>query len=206
MKTNEVLAILKRKSPKRPMLPPQGCYVYGIRVNKVLRYIGKGTGFRAWSHFNLISTMLKAVIDGDDVPEHLHFHRMLIRDVSRKSDKRSKITVQIFVEDMSEQSAYDLEAKLIGTQTLAVENASHQHGLWNNGGRQTEVGRRVGEAEDAHLLGFHKNKLPGKRQRVSKQKRSDSKLYHGRGFGSEAHVKPTELNKGSGPNGKPPIH
>lgn len=179
---SDALTRLRSAIPKRPEVPPLEHYTYGITVNKRLRYIGKGSGFRAWNHGTLLVKLLKATIRGETPPKYLYFHKMVIRQLQRS---KFSMKVVIFEDGLSEDEAYRAEERLIASHELSIETGN-QYGLWNNGGRGSNIGYRIGSAEDAYASGGARRKS-GKRGRPVKAKRKELQEYFGYGCGNGSH-------------------
>ena len=97
------------------------CYVYEIRVDGVVRYIGKGRNGRIYSH--LIDA--KRTASRSDVRTlniSPHFRKMLVMAFRRGSS----ITEKIVAANLTDSEAYTIERKIIGTYH------KHRAGqLWN---------------------------------------------------------------------------
>lgn len=164
--------------PVQPEDPPFGHYVYSITIDGKVRYVGKGSGFRAWSHFPAVMTLLRKTLAGEDTQDALFFHKMLVRYLARCKGKLS-VRVNILFQGLTEAQSYRKEEALIRSLPIYQVNISHEsEGLWNIGGRGLEVNSRVSLAAEAHKAGESPKRYVG-RNRPGKKDRQDSKFMFG---------------------------
>jgi hypothetical protein len=96
-------------------------YVYEIRVDGVLRYIGKGRNRRVYSHMiEAKRTDKRCGVNTDHLSPY--FHRKLVEAIRSGSD----VTEKIIISDLTDEEAYRIEEQMIGEW--------HKHNpdqLWN---------------------------------------------------------------------------
>lgn len=189
-----LLEAIGQHLPRQPARLPVGHYVYGIYVSDHLRYIGKGSGSRAWDHFSLILLAMEAALQGCAYPDALMFHRLSVREIAGHSGQDAALfRVHIFDEDMAEAAAFALEERLIRSYPLYIESTGDSSGLWNCGGRGLSIAARTKTAEAAYLDGDYIPFDNGKRKRPTRRYRKDMEYLHGNGFGAHRRViAPTE--------------
>ena len=101
--------------------PLQIAYVYQIRVDGVLRYIGKGRNGRVYSH--LIDAKRTATRPGVKIRNVWPFFRQqLVRAVRRGA----KIQEKIVAANLTDSQAYQIEGQMIGKF-----HKQHSGQLWN---------------------------------------------------------------------------
>ena len=184
-KHTHLLDGLSKRFSKKPEDLPQDHYVYAIYVDRKLRYIGKGTGNRAWAHYAMISKMLISFICGEDEPSNvLYFHRRTLKRLLQSDD--ACVVVKILRDGLTEQAAFDLEVKTISQLPLAVERSDGE-GLWNVGGHGLSVGSRIGRAEEKHKLGISGERKSKGRKRPTRRERQEKKSFFGSEFGTNAY-------------------
>lgn len=154
--------------PHTPASKPVGKYVYVIHVDGIARYVGAGSGSRAWSHFNLAK-------QGSQTP----FHRYL----SRLSGSES-VAVKIVKDRMSENDAHVLERALIDRfGRKAFGNGS----LFNLGDGSRYNGQRMHTARAFYLRGEPSPfSGKGKRRRPVKSVRIAQEIAFRAKFGANA--------------------
>src|SRR5215831_12862425 len=103
----------------RSKVKPRRCYVYAIKIDGVVRYIGKGTNGRVHEHFALLRAMAR---DTADIKRCTNFHKRLHK--AWKSG--AEITYKVLIDDLSSNQAYRRERSRIG-----FYNARWPHQLWN---------------------------------------------------------------------------
>ncbi len=181
---NDLLAQMRSCLPRMPSEFPQGFYVYELRVNGIRRYIGKGSGDRAWSHVSMVMSVFEAALQGRVVPEALYLHTMIVRQAGRK--KGLRVTVGIIQDGLTSAQAYVAEEALIRAENLSVTAPSNEDcGLWNVGGHGLNVHHRVGKAEHVYKTGTQPKDAEVKRVRPGKAKRQDMKMFYGSGYGAD---------------------
>jgi hypothetical protein len=96
---------------------PSGCYVYEVIVEGVVRYIGKGTGRRAWRHTEIAArnNRLRSV---DQKVKATKWHNRLAKALAAGAS----VEVRIIAEGMTSEQAFQREV---------AEIASRPDGLWN---------------------------------------------------------------------------
>ena len=104
---------MKKDATLKSPPPPAGgmpiSYVYQIRVDGVVRYVGKGRNGRVYSH--LIDAKRTAARPGVKIRNVWPFFRQqLVRAVSRGS----KIQEEILFSSLTDAEAYRIEGQLIG--------------------------------------------------------------------------------------------
>jgi hypothetical protein len=110
-----------RKNAKGRSAEPRQCYVYEIRVDGVVRYIGKGCNDRVYSH--LIEAKRTASRPGVKVRNlSPHFRKMLVCAVRRGSI----ITEKIISSKLTDAEAYAMEWQMIWDY-----HKRHAGQLWN---------------------------------------------------------------------------
>ena len=110
-----------RKNAKGRSAELRQCYVYEIRVDGVVRYIGKGCNDRVYSH--LIEAKRTASRPGVKVRNlSPHFRKMLVCDVRRGSI----ITEKIISSKLTDAEAYAMEWQMIWDY-----HKRHAGQLWN---------------------------------------------------------------------------
>ena len=101
--------------------PLQIAYVYQIRVDGVVRYIGKGRNGRVYSH--LIDAKRTATRPGVKIRNVWPFFRQqLVRAVRRGA----KIQEKIVAANLTDSEAYQIEGQMIGKL-----HKQHSGQLWN---------------------------------------------------------------------------
>ena len=96
-------------------------YVYEIRVDGVVRYVGKGRNGRIYSH--LIEAKQTASKPGVKIRNlSPHFRKMLVAAVRRGSTIKEKIVA----DNLTDQEAYTIEHQMIGNL-----HKHHAGQLWN---------------------------------------------------------------------------
>jgi len=109
------------RNAKGQLAKPRQCYVYEIRVDGVVRYIGKGCNDRIYSH--LIEAKRTASRRGAKVRNlSPHFRKMLVSAVRRGL----KITEKIIHSALTDAEAYKIEWQLIWDY-----HKHHAGQLWN---------------------------------------------------------------------------
>lgn len=103
-----VSADIRRYLPLR-LVSVGGAYVYLITVDHLIRYVGKGTGTRAWDHVSNAIKALRYVELGMIMRPNEMYSKLC--DSIRN---RSNVCVHIVRDGMSDCDAYNLEWKLIG--------------------------------------------------------------------------------------------
>lgn len=106
------------------------CYVYAIVVDGVVRYIGKGTGWRVRQHFAIARRLTVVRASGHKVKAS-YFHNKLSKSLLAGAD----VTSLILRDGMSDAEAYAEECRQI---------EAHD-GLWN---RWVGVGGRVQASQE----------------------------------------------------------
>jgi hypothetical protein len=96
-------------------------YVYEIRVDGVVRYIGKGRNGRVYSHMIEAKRTAKrcGVKTGHLYP---YFHRKLVEAIR----SGSTVTEKLIIVDLADEEAYRIEKQMIGE--FHKHNSSQ---LWN---------------------------------------------------------------------------
>jgi len=166
--------------PTPPDAPPDGHYVYSITVNGQIRYIGKGSGYRAWDHFPQIVRLFETSLMGKPNLKALFFHKMFVRNLARNKGEPLVVLVQIVFDNLTKEEAFDREARLIESLPIyGVDDAPNSAGLWNVGGRGMSVHARIKTAEDNHKDGIRNKSPSSKRARPTKTFRQDAKFLFG---------------------------
>ena len=153
--------------PACPARTPQGVYVYRIDVDSTPRYVGAGSGDRAWEHFKLARK-------GSTVPFHVYLREGVSAD--------SEITVHIIKDGLSREIAHLIETSLIDSYGRFI---LAQGPLLNLGDGGKYNGQRMHTARAYHLKGLSSPFKPhaGGRRRPSPRVRRMRNLIHGAKFG-----------------------
>lgn len=156
--------------PKKPRVLPNGKYVYRIDVDSVPRYVGAGSGLRAWDHFDLAER-------GSEVP----FHKFLAtRAVS------SEVRVVVLRQNLSEAEAHVLERKLIESYGRVLLQTGP---LLNVADGSRYNGQRMHTARAEFVSGMPDSfdvKRVSKRRRPTKFTREYQKIAYRSAFGSKS--------------------
>jgi hypothetical protein len=84
-------------------------YVYEIRVNEVVRYVGKGRNGRVYSHMiEAKRTEKRCGVNTDHL--YPYFNRKLVEAIRRGST----VTEKIIISDLTDEDAYRIEKQMIG--------------------------------------------------------------------------------------------
>ncbi len=89
-------------------------YVYGIVVNGITRYIGKGRGRRAWNHVKYVRALLRQ-------PAKLNKSSKFYRKLAEATQEGCVVEIKIFKVGLSDAGAFAFERHLI----------NRHHRLWN---------------------------------------------------------------------------
>ena len=127
-------------------------YVYGIVVNDVIRYIGKGRGGRAWYHVKYARVLLRQ-------PVKLSRSSKFYRKLAAVIQDGAGIEIKIFKTDLSDSDAFALERKLI----------NHHRYLWNTLREQ----RHDSEWRQKHLAALSSPEIRMKMGAVSRAQWAD---------------------------------
>ena len=115
----KVASRTKKLNSRPKVLSPT--YVYEIRVDGVVRYIGKGRNGRMYSH--MIEAQRTANKPGVKIANlSPYFRKMLVRAIRRGA----KIEEKIAADNLTDQEAYTLERQMIGNL-----HKHHAGQLWN---------------------------------------------------------------------------
>lgn len=95
-----------RKKSGRPTA--QSAYVYGVLVDDVLRYIGKGRSGRASTHFLIAKRLIRDRAQGKRVRTSRFYNAL-----ASALKKRRTVAINILHTGLSDEDAYLLEARLI---------------------------------------------------------------------------------------------
>jgi hypothetical protein len=110
-----------KPNAKRQVAKLRQCYVYEIRVDGMVRYIGKGCNDRIYSH--LIEAKRTASRPGVKIRNlSPHFRKMLVSAVRRGSN----ITEKIISSKLTDDEAYKMEWQMIWDY-----HKRHAGQLWN---------------------------------------------------------------------------
>ena len=124
------------------------CYVYEIRVDGVVRYIGKGCNDRIYSH--LIEAKRTASRPGVKIRNlSPHFRKMLVSAVRRGLNITEKITSS----KLTDAEAYKMEWQMIWDY-----HKRHAGQLWNTIDERAEIQRicrKSGQIRSIHCTGYH---------------------------------------------------
>ena len=112
---------MKKLNAKGQLAKPRQCYVYEIRVDGVVRYVGKGCNDRIYSH--LIEAKRTASRPGVKIRNlSPHFRKMLVSAVRRGLT----ITEKIIRSNLTDAEAYKMEWQMIWDY-----HKQHAGQLWN---------------------------------------------------------------------------
>lgn len=100
---------------------PIGYYVYTISVDDVVRYIGKGKGWRLYSHMKEVRRRLNRAFKVQSVGPR--FQKKLTTAVL----SGAKVVEQVLVDNLTEKAAYKLEYEKLREYVLAGKRDQ----LWN---------------------------------------------------------------------------
>lgn len=100
---------------------PAGHYVYSIRVDGIVRYIGKGKGLRLYSHMKEVRRRLNRAFKLQSVGPR--FQKKLTAAVL----SGAKVVEQVLVDNLTEKAAYKLEYEKLQEYVLAGKRDQ----LWN---------------------------------------------------------------------------
>jgi len=103
------------------MKKPKGYYVYGIRVDGVARYIGKGKGPRMYSHMKEVRGRLKRDFKLENIGSF--FQRKLTEAVMQGAE----IVEELLVEGLTDKDAYRVEHDKLKELVFAGKRDQ----LWN---------------------------------------------------------------------------
>jgi len=100
---------------------PTGYYVYTISVADVVRYIGKGKGFRLYSHMKEVRSRLTRDYRLQNI------HSRLQQNLTRAVLSGAKVIEFVLMDNLTESAAYKLEYDTLRDYVLAGKRDQ----LWN---------------------------------------------------------------------------
>ena len=155
--------------PPRPATLPANVYVYQIDVDGVPRYVGAGSGTRAWDHFDLARA-------GSSVPFHVYLRQLTLPG--------AVATVHIVSQGLDRNAADILEAALIERHGRLMLGTGTLVNL-GDGGRYN--GQRMHTARAHHVAGLPNPFVPPKRgrKRPPPGSRKIADVIHRGKFGSK---------------------
>lgn len=102
---------------------PADCYVYGIFVDGVLRYIGKGRGSRVFQHLKVVKASVDRVVRGKKPVARFSKHRHFYSRLAAALQDGAAIEERLITIGLSDEEAYAEEMQAISAQSPGV--------LWN---------------------------------------------------------------------------
>ena len=102
-------------------LSPKDHYVYQIKVDGIVRYVGKGKGLRMYSHMKEVRERLNRDFKLDRV------WPLLQRNLTEAVMKGAEVTEEVLTEGLTEKASYELEHKLF--KEFVFDGKREQ--LWN---------------------------------------------------------------------------
>jgi hypothetical protein len=100
---------------------PRGYYVYAIRVDDVVRYIGKGKGLRMYSHVKELRCRINRDFKLQNIGSRLQ------QNLTKAVLSGAKVVEQVLVDNLTETAAYKLEHDKMREYVLAGKREQ----LWN---------------------------------------------------------------------------
>jgi len=110
-----------RRNQQEALKTSSSAYVYEIRVDGIVRYIGKGCNGRV--HLHLIDAKRTAMREGVKIRNLYPFFRMKLVEAVKRG---STIEEKIIAAGLSDQEAYQVEHQMIGEF-----HKNHAGQLWN---------------------------------------------------------------------------
>jgi hypothetical protein len=100
---------------------PRGYYVYAIRVDDVVRYIGKGKGLRMYSHVKELRCRINRDFKLQNIGSRLQ------QNLTKAVLSGAKVVEQVLVDNLTETAAYKLEHDKMREYVLTGKREQ----LWN---------------------------------------------------------------------------
>ena len=102
-------------------LSPKDRYVYQIKVDGVVRYVGKGKGLRMYSHMKEVRDRLNRDFKLDRV------WPLFQRNLTEAVMKGAEVTEEVLTEGLTDKASYELEHKIL--KEFVLDGKREQ--LWN---------------------------------------------------------------------------